>query len=130
MKHSLNKILSCTLAFLVLFSTLSFTVEKHYCGDFLMDVSFTGDASDCGMNMKKTKKKCCKDELHHIEGQDQLQQFSIEDFDIKKQQFLVVFVKSYQDLLVRYTLKNTTYKDFPPPDNPFNYQVQYQSFLI
>ena len=49
MKKLVFKIASFLLAVLVCLSTLSFTVDKHYCGDFLVDVSFTGDASDCGM---------------------------------------------------------------------------------
>ena len=78
MKKLVFKIASISLAFLVLFSTLSFTVEKHYCGDFLVDVAYVGHADGCGMEMdarsKTTKKSCCKDELHKIEGQDELQQ--------------------------------------------------------
>ena len=75
-KQSFN-ITSISLAFLVLLSTFSFTVEKHYCGDFLMDVSYVGHAEGCGMekdaSLKNNKKPCCKDEVHKIEGQDELQ---------------------------------------------------------
>ena len=74
MKKSFSKIASFLLALLVLFSTFSFTVEKHFCGEFLMDVSFIGHADDCGMDMENVsakKKNCCKDEVHHIEGQDE-----------------------------------------------------------
>lgn len=131
MKSYLLKIASLTLALLVLFSTFSFTVEKHYCGDFLMDVSFTGDADDCGMEMETMKKKkCCKDEIHHIEGQDELQQFSIDNFDLEKQQFVAAFLISHKDLFIKDESKNKICKDFPPPDNPKDFQVLYQSFLI
>ena len=134
MKQIFSKILSFLLALLVLFSTFSFTVEKHYCGEFLMDVSFTGDANDCGMKMEAKalakKKSCCKDEIHKIEGQDELQQFSFDDFDLEKQQFVAAFVISYQDLFIRNESKKTYYKDFSPPDIPKDYQVLYQSFLI
>ena len=43
MKEFLVKISSFLLAFLVLISTFSFTVDSHYCGDFLIEVSFTGE---------------------------------------------------------------------------------------
>ena len=81
MKSTLQKIGSTLLALLVLFSTFSFTVEKHYCGDFLVDVSFFGDAQDCAEELGEEdcdspqviqKKKCCKDEVEKIEGQDDL----------------------------------------------------------
>ncbi|MCI2229167.1 hypothetical protein MC378_08310 [Polaribacter sp. MSW13] len=134
MKQFFSKIASITLAFLVLFSTFSFTVEKHYCGDFLMDVSFVGDLDDCGMKMdaKEVVKKtnCCKDEVHKIEGQDKLQSNKIEKITFEKEQFLVAFVFSYKDLFVASTTVNNFYKDFSPPDTRLDYQVLYQTFLI
>ena len=133
MKQIFSKISSFLLALLVLFSTFSFTVEKHFCGDFLMDVSFIGHADDCGMDMEKVsakKKNCCKDEVHHIEGQDELQQTSVDEFNFSKQQFLVSFYVSYNDLFIENESKKTAYKDASPPDIPLDYQVIYQSFLI
>lgn len=50
MKQFLSKIVSSVLALLVLFSTFSFTVEKHYCGDYLVDVSYLGKADTCNSN--------------------------------------------------------------------------------
>ena len=44
-----HKIFSVTLALLVLMSTLSFTVEKHFCGDVLVDVSVFTETQKCGM---------------------------------------------------------------------------------
>jgi hypothetical protein len=134
MKQPFIKITTLALSFLVLFSTLSFTVEKHFCGEFLMDVSYLGDATDCGMNMEKlataSKKGCCKDEVHQIKGQDELQQFSFQDFDLEKQQFVVAFLQSYQSLFVEKTTTKVGYKDFSPPDIPLDYQVLFQTFLI
>ena len=133
MKSIFIKIVSFSLSLLVLFSTFSFTVEKHYCGEFLMDVSFTGDADDCGMDMEKvasSKKNCCKDEIHQIEGQDELRQLNFEDLDFTKQQFLVSFCISYNDLFIHNESKKNYFTDFSPPDIPLDYQVLYQSFLI
>ncbi len=134
MKQSILKITFFVLALLVLFSTVSFTVEKHFCGEFLMDVSFTGNAADCGMEMEKvatTKKKgCCKDEVHQIEGQDELQQFSFEDFDLEKQKFVVAFTHSYQALFLEKNTKKDFYKDFSPPDIPEDYQAFFQVYII
>ena len=132
MKQFSHKIVSFTLAFFVLFSTFSFTVEKHYCGDFLMDVSFTGDVEDCGMQMeKKSKKKnCCKDEVHKFEGQDELQTQKIEKLSFEKQQVLTAFFISYKDLFASNQSNTNFYKDFSPPDIPKDFQILHQSFLI
>ena len=63
-----HKITSMLMAFVVLFSTMSFTIDMHYCGDTLVDTSVFGKAHSCGMEMKKTdstsdrsiaKKNCC-----------------------------------------------------------------------
>ncbi|MEE9406855.1 MAG: hypothetical protein V3V28_02145 [Polaribacter sp.] len=134
MQHVFTKITSTLLAFLVLFSTFSFTVEKHYCGEFLVDVSYVGEAEGCDMKMDKTsvtkKKNCCKDEIHKIEGQDELQQISIDKIDFKKQQFLAAFFVSYSNLFIEITSNQNLYKDFSPPDIPLDYQVLHQTFLI
>ena len=131
MKELVFHIGSFVLAILVCLSTLSFTIEKHYCGDFLVDVSFTGDASGCGMEKGTVpKKNCCKDEVHQVEGQHELLQSSIDDFTIQKEQLLDSFLISYRDF---FSVKESTeliYNDLSPPDLPVDYQVLYQSFLI
>lgn len=132
MKKTVCNITACALTLLVLLSTFSFTVKKHYCGDFLVDVSFSGDADSCGMNMKKisTKKNCCKDEIHHLQGQDELQKHTIDNFDVSQQQFVIAFYISYKDLFLKKESQKNKYTFFYPPDIPKNYQVLYQSFLI
>ena len=91
MKSIFIKITSALLAFLVLFSTLSFTVESHYCGGFLMDISVIGEANDCGMKVEQTmaaeKINCCKDEVIITEGQDELHPVSFDTLNFEKQQF-------------------------------------------
>jgi hypothetical protein len=134
MKKSLLKIASISLAFLVLFSTLSFTVEKHYCGDFLVDVSYVGHTDGCGMEMnalsKTTKKSCCKDEIHKIEGQHELQQSADVALVLKGQPEFISTIKTTKDLFQEISTKEFGFKDSSPPDIPLNYQILYQSFLI
>jgi hypothetical protein len=131
MKQVFLKITSFLLALLVCLSTFSFTVEKHYCGDFLVDVSFIGAAASCGMeNGAVIKKNCCKDEIHQIEGQHELLQASIDDFNFQKQQSLVSFSVFCRDLFIVNESTELAYNDLCPPDLPKNYRVLYQSFLI
>ncbi|MCG1035897.1 HYC_CC_PP family protein [Polaribacter sargassicola] len=134
MKQIFSKILSFLLALFVLFSTFSFTVEKHYCGDFLVDVSFTGETDACGMSVDKTtttiKASCCKDEIHKVEGQTQLQVNKVDKITFEKEQFLTAFVISYRDLFITNKSNKYFYSNFSPPDLHQDYQVLYQSFLI
>lgn len=131
MKKLVFKIASFLLAVLVCLSTLSFTVDKHYCGDFLVDVSFTGDASDCGMEKSTvSKKNCCKDEVYQVEGQHELLQSSVDDFTFQKEQLSSSFMISYRDFFSIKEVTELIYNDLSPPDLPVDYRVLYQSFLI
>ena len=131
MKSIFNKIASISMAFLVLLSTMSFTVEKHYCGDFLVDVSIIGNADSCDMKMDLSDiNNCCKDEIYHIEGQDKLQKNSTDDLSLNQQKLITALVISYQTIFVDVDLEKEFYKDFSPPDILQDYQVLYQSFLI
>ena len=134
MKQIFIQIASFTLAFLVLFSTFSFTVEKHYCGGLLLDVSFIGETKGCSINMdlvvSPKKKDCCKDVLHKFEGQDELQSNKTKKITFEKEQFLLAFAVSYKDLFVINELKDISYAHFYPPDFRQNFQVLYQVFLI
>ncbi|MGB0879135.1 MAG: HYC_CC_PP family protein [Polaribacter sp.] len=132
MKHFFTKIAASALAFLVLFSTFSFTVEKHYCGDFLVDVSYLGKAERCGMKMDlaNVDKNCCKDEVYKIEGQDTLQLSSNIKFDIKNQQFFLSFLLSYNDLYKVFSKKKIEQKKYYPPDIIKDIQVLQEVFII
>ena len=134
MKQFFIKIASVLIALLVLFSTFSFTVEKHFCGDFLMDVSFTGNLEVCATDIAPDSsvklKKCCKDEVQKIDGQDELQQNSINKISFQQKQFLAAFFVSYTNLFSENKTNTNFYKDFSPPDIPLDYQVFYQTFLI
>ena len=69
MKQVSHKILATVMAFVVLFSTMSFTVDMHFCGDTLVATSMFQKATGCGMEMEKpaaegcafVKSNCCKD---------------------------------------------------------------------
>ena len=117
----------------MLLSTLTFMVDKHYGGDFLVDISFTGEAHSCGMEAdddSSKMKNCCKDELVKIEGQDELKLTSFDDISFKNQQFIIAFHYSYQSLFEEDLTSNFEFKEYPPPDISENFQVAYQTFLI
>jgi hypothetical protein len=81
MKQFFHKIMSLVMAFVVLFSTMSFTMNMHYCGGTLVETAIFQKAKGCGMEMEKksttgcsnTKKSCFDDTQLEFEGQDELQ---------------------------------------------------------
>lgn len=129
MKKIFHNIVSVFLAFVVFFSTMSFTVDKHYCGDTLVGVAIFKEAKSCGMEMDDgiapsecsiTKKNCCTDSKVTIEGQDHLQ-LSFHSHSLDQQLFLTAFVHSYIYLFTPAEAHITSYEDYMPP--PFIRQI-------
>jgi len=110
------------MAFVVLFSTMSFTVNMHYCGDTLVETAIFQKAKGCGMEMEKpstegcsiTKKNCCNDEQLAIEGQDELQ-IHFDKVSFEQQVFIASFVYTYSNLFEEYNEDINSFREYKPP---------------
>ena len=132
LKQVLHRSFSFLLALLVLFSTVSFTVEKHYCGDVLVDVSVFSEAEKCAMESIDIiqKKTCCKDEVDVVIGQDELKFSSFKDLDLSQQLFLTVFTTTYINLFEGLPKQIIPHKNYSPPNLVTDIQVLDQVFII
>ena len=136
LKRTFHNIFSLAMALAVLFSTLSFTVEKHFCGDSLIDVAIFSKVENCGMKMNQApmnsieKKHCCKDEVEIVKGQDKLKKTSFEDLNFDQQLFLSGFIESYINLFEGLPQQIIPHKDYSPPNLVSNIQVLDQVFII
>lgn len=126
------------MALLVLFSTFSFSVAQHYCGDVLVDYSLFGEAESCGMEMQQTynskefnlsKKNCCSDEILSIDGQDDLK-LSFEHLNLEQQLFVATFIYTYLNLYEGLPENIVPFSDYPPPLLVKDIQILDQTFLI
>lgn len=128
--------MSTLMAILLLLSTVSFTVEKHFCGDVLIDVAVFSDVEKCKMEAfeieleKITKKSCCKDTLDIIEGQDLLTNKSFDDLEVASQQFLWAYTYSFHALFETLPKQHIPHKQYRPPNLIEDIQVLDQVFLI
>ena len=132
-KQALHKSFSILLAFFVLFSTVSFTIEKHFCGETLIDVAVFSDVDSCGMEMNNAiavKKHCCKDVVEVLEGQNQLNFSSFEDLDFEQLQFLASFAFSYSNLFEGLPNQIIPHKGYSPPNLVADIQLLNATFLI
>lgn len=131
-KTILHKIFSTSLAIFVLLSTVSFTIEKHYCGDTLVDVSMFVEAEKCGMGSIEIvqKKSCCKDEIDVFKGQDELKIASFEDLDFEQQQLITTFLCTYISGFESLPKQTIPHKDYSPPNLVADIQVLDQVFII
>ncbi|WGH75212.1 hypothetical protein P8625_14220 [Tenacibaculum tangerinum] len=124
MKKAFHKITSITMAFIVVFSTMSFTVNSHFCGDMLVGTSYFVKAESCGMDMKREtksedcsvmKKNCCQDVASVVEGQDTLKITSFDALSFNQQVFIASFYHYYVTLFEGTHDKVISFKNYKPP---------------
>jgi len=138
MKQVINKIAAVLMAFVVLFSTMSFTISEHYCGDYLVNSSLFSKAESCGMEMQKpsptkdcsvNKDNCCSDVLTHIEGQSELKT-DLSNLNVDQQVFVASFVYTYVNLFEGLDRNVVPFKNYSPPLIVRDIQVLDSVFLI
>jgi len=136
-KQFFQKISSIVMTLLVLFSTVSFTVDKHYCGDMLMDMAVLHKAEACAMEkaFSKTcsvnieKSSCCSDKQIVIDGQDDLK-ITWDTITLEDQQFLVAYTLSYVALYTDDTSQPLPTDDYAPPLIVRDILVLHDTYLI
>lgn len=133
MEKPLHKTLSFALALLVLMSTFSFTVDKHFCGSILVDKAIFSEAKTCGMDMhseySSAEDSCCTNEKTAVDGQDELK-ISFHSLDLDQQVFLTTFTHSFVNLFEGAPLEVIPFKYYSPPLLVTDIQVLDQVFLI
>lgn len=128
MKQKTQHITAVFLALLVLFSSVSFTVNKHICGGEIASVAYFVPADDCGMQMavcenyssnKKTsfdKEPCCKDVSEIIKG-NTIQQQALESITIAQPAAIIVPFITIQTNTANFftSVRNSVSYYQPPP---------------
>jgi len=126
------------MAFVVLFSTMSFTISEHYCGDYLVDSALFSKAESCGMEMEVSlsvdecsieKDNCCSDVLKQIEGQNELKT-DLSNLNFEQQLFVASFIYSYVNLFEGLEENIIPFKYYSPPLLIKDIQVLDEVFLI
>ena len=137
MKLIIRNISATILSFIVMFSSMSFAIDEHFCGSRLMDVSYFGDADNCGMDeidmssdiSAFKKNNCCKDQITLLQSSI----FNKEKFiNLQHVDAEVLFFKanSYLGAYKDIAIEIEYYTDFSPPDIAQDFQVLHQVFLI
>ncbi len=142
MKETLHKVTSTLMALIVLLSTMSFSLDMHYCGDRLVDFSMFDKVDTCMMKAEKskdssfcevmemeTKTGCCSDLEVTIEGQDDLK-ISFDKLTFEQQQFVFSFTYSFISLYKEADENIVPFRDYVPPPLLRDVQILDQTFLI
>ena len=120
---------------MVLLSTMSFTVEKHYCMGQLANYAILGSAEGCEMHMSEEqapvlkKVPCCNDIVEFVEGTNSELKIAqeISSADI---QFVAIFYASYVALFEPLPKEPNKFRNHSPPLLVKDIQVLYETFLI
>ncbi len=134
MNTTFHKTIALVLALLVQVSTFSFTVDKHFCGNMLVDMAVFSSAETCGMNMmsgmdSSEEDTCCTNEKTEVEGQDELK-ISFGSLDLEQQLFLTSFTYTYLNIFEGEPLLVIPFSYYSPPLLVTDIQVLDQVFLI
>ena len=123
----MKKILSISIALLMLFSGLQLTISQHYCGGELADakVSLTGHIASCGMEGETDdcgqpgdhiKSHCCNNQVS-VYAIDHNFAPSFTSFKAFEQPILQVFILPEIQKFNALTAHNRIYTDVSPPPN-------------
>lgn len=138
----IQKLISLAMAVLVLVSTLSVSIEKHYCGDHLVDVSIFAEAEKCGMETSEMrletsdqesvlkKKLCCKDVVDLVEGQDELSLAKTKELNNHQKLFVFSFAYTFSGLFEFEPQNHKPFEHYSPPNFVEDIQVLNEVFLI
>ena len=113
-----HRIYSSLLALLVVFSSLSFTIDKHFCGDYLIDTAIFSEAKKCNMDHSDTSepetqpKGCCKDEIEVVQGVEIVKPSDFDDLDPINQLVVTCFLEAFYGLYVSDSEPNIPHKHY------------------
>ena len=127
------------MSFVVLFSTMSFSISEHFCGDQLVDTSYFFTADSCNMmDMQMPvssdectieKEDCCSDNNEFIQGSSEVQPI-VTSLDLEQQFYIASFVYTYINLFEGLENNVIPFKNYTPPLIVKDIQVLDNVFLI
>lgn len=138
MKQLFSKILTSFLALIVVFSTFSFSVDGHYCGDKLVDFALFTQADVCSDQEKEQTPKseqlefskipCCKNITNIIEGEE-IDLKVVNKSTLKQLFFVEAFIFSKYESLSK-VAENLNYCNYTSPLFETNKVVLFENFRI
>jgi len=135
---SLQFIALSFMAWLMLFSSSTFAMNLHFCGDELAGVSFGDLEMICEMtthhsperdDCKFHKKNCCHTQKFIKNGANELQNGE-KSLMPHQQVFAAAFVLSYVSLFQEQSQKDAPFKNYIPPLLVKDIHVLHETFLI
>ncbi|TDQ32283.1 hypothetical protein CLV82_0106 [Zeaxanthinibacter enoshimensis] len=126
------------MAFVVMLSTVSFTVDMHFCGDSLVSLTLLKEAKNCGMEMQEhaasceemiAAKSCCTDKEFVKEGQKELKK-SYQQIAAERITILFPHYFAYLHNIIIPENKPLRLEDYSPPLLSEDLKILYETYLI
>ena len=135
-KFKLHKFFSSLLALLVLISAFSFKVETRLCSAKLLDTVVASKVNSC-CNIPVDKPyegletSCCKSKVISVDGLNKVEVLSVLS-ELPTLTKFEVLLKSYSSVkFVDFqSSQSVSYSNYTPPDLVYEFQIEYQAFLI
>ncbi|MEM9142632.1 MAG: hypothetical protein AAGA86_06560 [Bacteroidota bacterium] len=133
------KIVAMGMAFMLLASTTTWSVGKHYCMGLLVELSFFAHAADCrmdgdmgqeGLFALEQDDSCCNDQLVVVQGQRIVKGLSHQTPTLDKVHLNVAQSFLFPGYSRRPSQKILTYEYYPPPPLVKDIQLLDEVFLI
>jgi hypothetical protein len=139
MKCFLTKIAAITLAFVVVFSTSSFTIDMHFCCNKLVDMAILSKAKTCKVKKQVSdtsakecslgQKDCCSNATYVKNKVDNAKKAQLE-FSTDHIVFLQTFFYTYLNLFEGLEQKVVPFLDYHPPFIEKDIIVLQETFLL
>lgn len=140
MRAIIHKIAATVMALVVVFSTLSVTVDMHFCGTTLVDTALFKQADTCGMELAKVNtdntadckvsdKGCCSKKQFVVDGQQELKN-NVDSLTFDQQVFLTAFAVTYLNRFVNLHDSVIPFQHYTSPLVVRDLQLLDEVFLI
>ena len=134
MKPKFTKIAAVLMIFVVLFSTMSFTIDMQNCSGYFVNTPLFPNSDNCKISDNsdccEILDNCCNDHQIVIEGQTEMLFNTVVSSTIKKQFFVVNSLKVFFDNVEIQCERSIYKKEYSPPTLVTKKQVIHQVFLI
>ena len=130
----IQKFSATLMSALLLLSTVTWTVDTHFCMGRTMDVAFFTKADTCGMELlldEGMENHCCDHETVILLGQDDLKTSNATD-DLQKQAFVLANTSLFFNAIKGSELLPLVLNGYPPPEDllVIDRTILYETFLI
>lgn len=145
MKSIIHKSIAYIMTVSILLSTLSFNIDKHFCGETLVSSSILGKAESCGFDLNNqnkvnktssdcsfSKKNCCRNSQYFSQGLEDISTDVNTELKFEHKQLLIAYLHTFTSVFDVINQKQIVkpYKTILLPFVPQNVHKVHEVYII